>query len=261
MIPGGHDRHEENVAPYLLGALPELEATAFARHLMSCTTCREQLERLRPAAEVLPRAVDTFEPPPGLKASLMRAIEEEGTADHAPAPAPAESLDPSPPVRVEPPRPRSWRLPRLIPPMAALRPTAAWASAAVFLVAGVAGGWSITQLTKPDVPDDSLTVAAEVDRSRFTRGTGSLVLPDRDGQTAVLRVQGMRPAPKGKVYEIWVQRGEEVAPASLFTVGADGTGLGAVSEDLSEVDAVFVTRERASGATAPTEEPVVRVDL
>jgi len=260
VIPGGHDRHEENVAPYLLGALPELEATAFTRHLMGCTACREELERLRPAADVLPRAVDTFEPPPGLKASLMRAIDEDGTADHASSPAPVEAPDPSP-VRVEASRRPSWKLPRLSSPMAALRPTAAWASAAVFLVAGAAGGWGISQLNEPEVQDDSLTVSAKVDRSRFTRGTGSLVLPDRDGQTAVLRVQGMRPAPKGKVYEIWVQRGEEVAPASLFTVGADGTGLGAVSQDLSEVDAVFVTRERASGAAAPTEEPVVRVDL
>ena len=260
MIPGGHDRHEENVAPYLLGALPELEATAFTRHLMGCTACREEFERLRLAADALPRAVDTVEPPTGLKASLMRAIDEEGSADHAPSPARVEALDPSP-VRVEASRRRSWKLPRLSSPMAALRPTAAWASAAVFLVAGAAGGWGISQLNEPGVQDDSLTVSAKVDRSRFTRGTGSLVLPDRDGQTAVLRVQGMRPAPKGKVYQVWVQRGEEMEQASLFTVGSDGRGLGAIDEDLSDVDAVFVTRERESGAPAPTEEPVVRVDL
>ncbi len=243
-----HERFEENLAPYLLGALPELEATALQRHLMSCGGCREGLAHLRPAAEAIPLAVKPFEPPAKLKAALMEAVEGEATST-TPARRRPES------------RARRLRLPQLGSPLGALRPMGAWASAAFFLVAGVAGGWSINQLTEPEETDDSRTLAAEIDRSRFTRATGSLVLPDRNGQTAVLRLQGMRPAPKGKVYEIWVQRGKEIESASLFTVRPDGTGLGAVDEDLSKVDAVFVTRERASGAPAPTEEPVVTVDL
>lgn len=249
MTARGHERFEENLAPYLLGALPELEATALQRHLMGCESCREELARLHPAAEAIPLAVEPVEPPAELKAALMEAVGGE--------PASAARA----PRRVEPRTRRRLRLPRLGSPLVALRPTAAWASAALFLVAGAAGGWSINQLTEADEKDDSRTLTAEVDRSRFTRGSGSLVLPDRNGQTAVLRVQGMRPAPKGKAYEIWVQRGEEVKPASLFTVGADGTGLGAIDEDFSDVDAVFVTRERAGGARAPTEKPVVQVEL
>jgi len=37
--------------------------------------------------------------------------------------------------------------------------------------------------------------------------------------------------------------------------------LGAIEGDLKGVDAVFVTREPLGGSSAPTEEPIMRVDL
>ena len=58
----------EDMGAYLLGALDERERREFERHLSACAECREEVERLRPAAEALPSSVEQLEPPPGLKA-------------------------------------------------------------------------------------------------------------------------------------------------------------------------------------------------
>ena len=71
----------------------------------------------------------------------------------------------------------------------------------------------------------------------------------------------MPDAGRGRVYEVWVERDGEVAPASIFDVDASGSGAAAVPESLDDVDAVMVTRERRGGARQPTEMPVLRIDV
>jgi anti-sigma-K factor RskA len=72
-----HDRHRDDVGAYLLGAMNDLERQAFERHLRGCEECREELERLRPAAEALPGSVEQLAPPPGLKKRLMAEVEPQ----------------------------------------------------------------------------------------------------------------------------------------------------------------------------------------
>ena len=61
--------------------------------------------------------------------------------------------------------------------------------------------------------------------------------------------------------EAWVQRDGTVVPQPTFEVGADGRGVVAVPEDLSDADAVMVTREPSGGSRAPSEKPIVTVTL
>jgi anti-sigma-K factor RskA len=70
-----HARHRDDIGAYLLGALNDLERQAFERHMRDCDDCREELERLRPAAEALPGSVEQLSPPPGLKKRLMAEVE------------------------------------------------------------------------------------------------------------------------------------------------------------------------------------------
>jgi anti-sigma factor RsiW len=70
-----HTHFHEDIGAYLLGALDESERRSFERHAESCDECHEELERLRPAAEVLPGAVEQLAPPPALKARLMAEVE------------------------------------------------------------------------------------------------------------------------------------------------------------------------------------------
>ena len=80
-----HERSSRTSPPYVLGALEESEARELERHIEGCAHCRAERDRLRLAADALPRSVLQVEPPPSLKASLMAEV--EGSA----APAPRRS--------------------------------------------------------------------------------------------------------------------------------------------------------------------------
>ena len=239
-----HHAQEENVGAYLLGALTEIEVRAFERHLTECPVCRDELERLRPAIDALPRSVAPVEPPASLKASLMEAVEADAR-NRAGSPRPV---------------PRAGLLERLGAALGGLRPAAALASVAVVLAAGALTGYAVTQLdSEPN--DASRTLAAKVDKTRIPAGNGSLIVPGEKDKGAILRVHGMPSLDEAGVYQVWLKRGDETISQSLFTVGRDGAGAAAIAEDLTGAEAVLVTRERVGGARAPTEEPVLSVAL
>jgi anti-sigma factor RsiW len=232
-----HEAYAESAGAYLLDALSELEERAFEHHLADCAACREEIERLRPAAEALPRSVPPVAPPPSLKISLMATVEEE--------------------AGVKPRSSRAGFLRRLVPP-GRMRPAVAWASACFLLVAGVVAGFGVASLVSGD---GTRTISARVDSTRVPMGGGSLAVASEDRDGAVLRVHGMPALDKDTVYEVWLQREGEVVAQSLFTVGGDGDGAGAVKDDLEGADAVLVTREPRGGARAPSERPIMRVKL
>jgi anti-sigma factor RsiW len=70
-----HSRHRDDVGAYLLGALNDVERRAFERHVRECAECQDELDRLRPAADVLPASVEQVAPPPGLKKRVMAEVE------------------------------------------------------------------------------------------------------------------------------------------------------------------------------------------
>jgi hypothetical protein len=145
----------------------------------------------------------------------------------------------------------------MLPPALRLRPAAVWVSAALLVAVGAAGGYGLaTQLGD----GGSRTVAAQVDEARLPGATARLVVTD-DGEAAVLRTNAMPSLDEGSVYQVWLERDGEVVPQSLFQVGPDGRGGGAVTDGLEGADAVMVTREPVGGSRAPTEAPVLTVKL
>ncbi len=234
-----HEDYAENLAAYALGALPELEARVFERHLMGCESCQAGLERVSPAVEALPRAVTQYEPPASLKESLMEVVNAEAErARHREGTA--------------------WRW-RWRPAFPRVRPGIAGAAAAVVVMSGVAG-YGVSELARDESPG-ARTVAAEVDLQRLPEASASLLIPRNDGRGALLRVQGLPDPGRDRIYQVWVQRGGEVAPVSIFDVDSRGAGAAAVPESVEDVTAVMVTRERRGGAKAPTEAPLLRVEV
>ena len=220
-----HDRHQEEVGAYLLGALEPAEQASFEGHLAGCPECRAEVEQLRVAADALPRSVEPFAPPPSLKRSLMEAVREDA---------------------------RPAREPLLARLFAGIRPQFALAGAAVVLIVAIVVG---TQLSGGG--DGNRVVTAVIDRSRIPDATATITLPKDQNGPAQLRVTGM-PAPRsGQVYEIWLKRGDQVQPGPLFNTDQSGNGAGAIPADLQGVDAVLVTREHTGGAMKPSEAPVI----
>ncbi len=244
-----HDIQQENAAPYLLGALTEFEAHAFERHRDECPVCSDEVARLRPAVEALPRSVVPISPPVSLKASLMKVVEAEARERSATRRAPKRTgmFD-------------GFRR-RLASTGEGLsmRPTMAWVSASFVLAVGIMTGYAATQITSGG--EDSRPLAANVDKHRVPFASGSLTVSGGESKTGILRVHGMPTLEKDSTYQVWVKRNGETISTSLFSVGQDGDGAAAVSEDLDGADAVLVTREPAGGARAPSEDPVLSVSL
>jgi anti-sigma-K factor RskA len=232
-----HDRHRDDVGAYLLGALPEDEARAFEAHMRSCHVCSDELERLRVAAEAIPRGVPQVEPPPGLKARVMAEVE---------AAAPPEST-----ARREGRRGR-------LPGLAGVRLRTAWAAAAVALVLAVAAGFGAAQLVDDD---GSRTIAATVDETRAADAEASVTIDDDGRQGGVLRMEGFPPPEPGQTYQAWVSRGAEVSPQPTFEVDPGGRATVAIPADLSGADAILVTREPMGGSRTPSEQPLLRAAL
>ena len=244
MTDRDHTSYREEIGAYLLGALTDLERQAFENHLDGCPECRDEIEQLRPATDALPRSVEQVEPPAGLKTSLMEIVEREAREAAA---GEGEQMWAAPPARSRPPLRERLRLPSLRP---------AFAVAALLL--GLVAGFAVAQLGGDD---GGRTVVATVDQERIPQGTGNLRV-EGDGQDgAILRVNGMPDLRGREVYQAWVQRGGMIIPQPTFEVSPDGSGAVAVPEDLSDAQAVLVTREQRGGATAPSEQPILSVPL
>ena len=234
MTAPGHERHADDAGAYVLGALPELEVQAFERHVMACAVCREEVERLRAAADALPRSPEQFAAPATLKRSLLETVQRE-VRERAAAEVPAR---------------RRLVLPRITFGW----PRLAWAAAALVLL-GAGLGLGIDRATRGG--SSERVVAARVDANRVPGGSARLVVR---GHAATLRVSHLPVLRGGRVYEVWLDRGGAVRPAgALFAVRSDGSGAAAVPRHLSRGDRVLVTRERAGGVQHPTEMPVITV--
>jgi anti-sigma-K factor RskA len=231
----GHDELRDDLAAYALGALEEEEAERLRLHLETCDDCRRHLRWLQPAVELLPRTVEQLEPPARLRESLMDVVHSE-----------------SPQAAREPPRRAAggwWRSVGL----ALWRPATAVAAAAMLVVGAVAG----YLLHEPGDGDNTATFAA-----RATQGaspvTGTL---ERDGDSGILRVQGMPSLASDQVYEVWVQRDGRLEPSSLFVPRRDHTADAAVPSSLDGADAVLVTKEPRGGSSQPSSSPLLSVKL
>jgi hypothetical protein len=141
-----------------------------------------------------------------------------------------------------------------LPSLSGLRP----ALVAGALALGLLAGFGVAQLGGGD---DSRTVVATVDESRLPKASGRLQISGDGEDGAILRVQGMPSPGDDRVYQAWVQRDGTVVPQPTFEVGDDGGGAVAVPDDLSDAEAVLVTREARGGARAPSEPPVLQVPL
>jgi anti-sigma-K factor RskA len=230
-VSGGPGRDHlalrDEIAAYLLGSLREEEALELERHLAGCPECREWLEWLRPAAEVLPETVARVEPPAELRQRVLAEVREDQrrSADAA-----------------EPRRRETWL-------GALLRPATGLAAAAV-IAAGIAGyaigtgGGEDRQRTIPGAPRDG--VIATVERSA-------------DGGT--LHVAGLAALGPSQQYQAWVQRDGRMVPSSLFDARPNGSASATIPQDLEGAEAVLVTVEPRGGSVEPSSAPLVDVPL
>jgi anti-sigma-K factor RskA len=226
----GHGRFRDDVAPWLLGALPDDERREFERHLAVCGRCREEVAALRPAVEALPLAAPPVVPPPELHDRIMTVVESEARLLQAAG----EQAD-RPPKRER----------RRLNAFGGLRPAFVAAMAALVLAVGV-GGYLIGNAGG----GGARVVAAKV---TFPAAQASV---RTEGTEASLQLANMPAPPKGRVYQVWLKRdGRKPQPTrALFVVRS---GSVSIPGGIKGADQVLVTAEPAGGSLQPTMQPVI----
>ena len=235
MSARSHDEYRENIGAYVLGALPELEAEVLEKHLAGCDDCRSEVDELRPVTAAMLRSVPQVEPPPSLKASLMRTVNEE-----------AELRGPA---TAKPPREkRRFRL------FEGLTPRLAMGIAVAVLALGVVIGVGAERIGGGS---GATTVSAQIDRQLMPAGTAVLRV---DGDQGKLTLKNAPAPPSGRVYQLWYQHGKMIERGGTFTPKPDGSYDASVPVS-SGTNAVMVTVERDGGAPAPTGPPVMQFNV
>lgn len=228
MNPDDHRAFNESLGAFALGALPEAEHEAIARHVADCAVCAEDAAAMQQAAASLVETVPTLEPPPELRSRIMAVVESEAALVRAASARSAHT--PQQPAR----RAQPWS-PRL-----------GWvaAAAALLVLGGVAGA-----LISGGHGPQTRTLAA-----RSTGGASASV--ELRGGAAELVVRALPAPPGGRVYEAWVQHGQAPPrPAgALFVLRSGRIGL---PRPLRHGDRVMVTEEAAGGSRRPTTQPIV----
>lgn len=221
-----------DAAAYVLRALEPAEADAFRIHMSSCIVCRDEVAAFQQVADALPMAAPQHPAPRGLRRRVLRDVKAE----------PRFARARTPPRR---------RVP-LLSGGAVRRP--ALAGGALVLVAlAIAGGLALA-------PGGASGV--RVIQAKVTGSPGSAELRLTGGH-ADLIVNHLPPPPAGRIYEVWLKRGDRApSPTSaLFGVNAAGKADVGVPGSLHGVSLVMVTQEPAEGSDVPTHAPVIVAQL
>jgi anti-sigma-K factor RskA len=232
----GPSEHQDtdDLAAYLLGALPDDDARDVRSHLDECPRCLAELARLSPGVHVLKFDVPQIDPPSELKSRLMAEVDAQ-----------AELFGAAARAADRPARRSRWR-PLIVFPVAA-----AMVVAALVVSLVLPGGTGTHQRV----------IAANVVQAVAPGARASLLISDR---ASWLKVRNMPPPPAGRVYEVWLQRAGARQPeptSALFDVPRDGTASIAIPDDLRDVRQVLVTIEPSGGSLQPTTPPVISARL
>jgi anti-sigma-K factor RskA len=230
-----HRRWRAELSAYLLGSLENDEVEALESHLEDCQRCRDELQWLQPAIDVLPESVPQLEPPAALRERLMREVRADARAE-AGADAGREAERPAP----------AWRWTGLRGFF--LRP--AVGLTAVALIAAVVGGYAL----RGGGGGNTTTIPSQV-------GGSVQAKLERQGDSGTLELTGLRKLPPSDVYQAWVQRNHRIEPSSLFAARRDGSASAAIPHHLNGADMVMVTVEPRGGSKQPSSSPIVAVSL
>lgn len=238
MTETDHDRFNEDIAAYVLGALAPGEAAALEQHVEGCERCRSELRWLSAAARTLPESVQRREPPRELRRQLMDEVRADARAAAAAAPADGARH-----------RGPGW-LRRLVSGSLGWQPLA---GLAVVLAAVAVAGYEIGSNGSEEGGPASTVVAG--------RAPGVTARMVSEGAGGTLHLANVKQLPEGRVLQAWVARdGEVEAVPALFVPDREGNASTTIA-DMEGVDTVMVTSEPRGGSRAPTSAPLITMEV
>ena len=224
-----HHAYRDELAAYALGSLETHEKLEVERHVAGCPECREYLEWLAPAVDLLPASVEPLAAPPALKKAVMAEVAAEVKATR----------------RAERERSRSER--GLFATL--WRPVTAGVLGIV-LVAGAIAGYSVRG------DEEGVTVAAEPRAKIGAQMEATVEVQGDEATLHVVKLPGLAP---DKDFQAWIDRDGEMTASSTFDVREDGEV--AVDGSLEGADGVHITIEPEGGSEQPTSAIIMSARL
>lgn len=228
---------EELLALAALGVLTRAEGLPLDEHLAGCPQCRHTAAAYLQTVASLPATLETPEPPPALRRTLMRQLYAHGMPQHAETQMER--------VRQAFPRRRMLTIATSVVALAAI------------IVAIVA-------LLRP--AGDSTTAYTVVGTTSAPGVQGTLTY-DSTTQQAVMTVTGLPAlAPtdgaQQQVYEVWLVGGSGANGAAFLTQSPlNHSWSTVIHTDLSQYTAVAATAEPYGGSLQPTSPQLLSVQL
>lgn len=226
---------------YLLRALPDDESRGFEQHLATCDSCRLEIRQLQGVVDTLPMAAPQRSPSPELKSRIMHVVEAE-----------AELLRAAGPEADRVPRGRKSEARRWGFGSLSRRPLTAGALASALIAVGVVGGVKL----RGGQPTPSARVYAAQVTAKGARATLTVT-----GSHGSLKVVNLPSAPRGKVYQVWLQSADSppVPTHTLFNVRkSDGSAIVPIEESVRGAQHVLVTPEPDGGSRTPSGPIVIQ---
>lgn len=268
-----HQDLQDLLGVYALDAVDPDEAAELEEHLRSCPQCRAELAEHRSVAALL---ANTGGPAPAsLWDRIAVSLDEDGLDPRGEAPPVALVGEPAPPPPSAPVAPATVtalsgrarggrRGDRRVP----LATVLVGAAAAVLLVVGVVGAWTIQEQDRrlddltaqvATTRDDGAAAAALADPSstlvRLAATDDSMAVPaviTEDGRGYLLG-GGLPDAGAGETYQLWGLDGSRAV--SLGVLGRD-PGVAPFHVE-GPVDTLALTTEVEGGVDQPTSAPLV----
>ena len=241
---------------YALDAISDDERALIDDYVKDAPEGPEFLERVREARETLAVSFTAEdEPPAGLFGNVMERITREAAAAPAAepaAPAVSPAVDDLAVARAKrDERQRAGGARRWIIGVAA---------AAVIALGGIGVG---AYVSAQDDPVNQVLQAQDVQKqSAPVPGGGTATISASSAKDSfVVLMDGVAPAPEGKVYQLWTLPKDGSAPVPQGTMDAQTLSKPAVVKGLSTASSVAITVEPTGGSRAPTSAPVLVVAL
>ena len=267
---GGDDLFQEQLAAYALGALDPQEAAELEAHLPTCAACRAELAQFEDIVPALAFSLDVPLEPAGHRERFLSLLNDAAAPTlAAPAPTPVQAPAPVRDTRPAAAPARAW--------WQAFNPFAGWATAGLMAVLLIAALWWGASAQQHAADAERIQAAGQAriqamaailanpDSRRVAlagqgafQDAGVQLWVDPTSGHAVLVSDNLAAAPAGKLYELWLIKGQTPVAIDVFqpASGPSGVLFFNMPGALTDYAAAAITIE-PSKQPQPTSAPIL----
>lgn len=219
---------------YVLGALEPDEVALVERHLPTCAACQALLDRARVVSEGLLHAAPDVAPHSGLRSNILSRIHQEAISQQLAPPSVQQAAVP------ETDSARQGRVGRILRSLFGGDTPEIHDSAADALLR--------------DLLLDPAVIIRPIAATEHAGHAAASFVGTQARHEGIVLAHGLRPLDAAHAYQVWLLRGDQPLPNTLFAVDHGGKGIGIVraTEALLDFDVLAITPEPAGGSPGPT---------